>query len=140
MKFLPRVMLVTDRHRTAGRDLAWCVERAVAGGVTLVQLREKDLSEKQYLELLEKMAGNATVLVNNRPEIARRYGTGLHLPASAPSCDDPPRPLGRSAHDQEEIESALLDLPDYIVLGTVFPTVSKPGLCWTPPRVVRISE
>ena len=52
---LPRLMLVTDRRETQGRDLVDVVEAAVAGGVGLVQLRERDLPEPEIADLLRRL-------------------------------------------------------------------------------------
>jgi len=132
MPELSRIMLVTDRARTGGRDLIDQVERAVAGGVALVQVREKDLNDAELIELIERIrdrtAGKAQILVNDRPDIARRTGCGLHLPASHAEAGWKPVALvGCSVHDDEEIEAALSLDPGYLIVGTVFPTLSKPG-------------
>ncbi len=47
--------LVTDREILKGRDLLQAVEEALAGGVTLVQLREKDASSREFYELAVSM-------------------------------------------------------------------------------------
>ena len=52
---LSRLMLVTDRLETRGRDLVDVVEAAVAGGVGLVQVRERDLPEAQVETLLRRL-------------------------------------------------------------------------------------
>lgn len=128
---LPRLMLVTDRHRTLGRDLVRVVGEALAGGVRLVQLREKDLAEKEAAALLERLLAAAppgsVLLVNGRPELARRYGVGLHLPAGVPRPSQLPALWGRAVHGEDEARAALREGPAYILLGNVFPTPSKPG-------------
>ena len=52
---LSRLMLVTDRHETRGRDLADVVAAAVAGGVGLVHVRERDLPEAALEALLRRI-------------------------------------------------------------------------------------
>ena len=76
---LPRLMLVTDRHETQGRDLVDVVEAAVAGGVGLVQLRERDLPEAETAALLRRLIDRlrgtpASLLVNGHPALARAFG------------------------------------------------------------------
>lgn len=129
---LARVMLVTDRARAGGGDLVEQVGRAVDGGVGLVQVREKDLADDELVRLVEKIrvrvGDAAVVLVNGRAEVARRTGCGLHLPAAQVGVERGGIPVvGRSAHDVAEVERAVGEGCDYIVLGTVYPTPSKPG-------------
>jgi len=130
---LSRLMLVTDRLETHGRDLADVVEAAVAGGVGLVQVRERDLPEAEVEALLrrilERLRGTpARLLVNGHPALAQAFGIGLHLPAAAP-LPPPPRPFlcGRAVHDEEEARRALAEAASYVVVGPVFPIGSKPG-------------
>ena len=47
--------LVTDRPLSGGRDMAWIVREAAAGGVTMVQLREKDCSTKEFIALAKEL-------------------------------------------------------------------------------------
>jgi thiamine-phosphate pyrophosphorylase len=130
-------MLVTDRLETRGRDLVDVVEAAVAGGVGLVQVRERDLPEARVeallqrllQRLLERLRGTrAQLLVNGHPALALMLDVGLHLPASAPPLT-PPRPTlyGRAVHDEIEARQALTEAVSYVVVGPVFATGSKPG-------------
>jgi len=131
---LPRLLLVTDRRRTRGRDLVELVGRAAQGGVSWVQLREPDLPDDELRELLARLRDvvpEGTLLsVNTSLRVARTTRVGLHRPARAPN-EGPPdldsAPYGRSVHDDEELCRALADQVDYVIAGTVFPTASKPG-------------
>lgn len=135
---LPRLMLVTDRRRTRGRELAALVAQAVAGGAGIVQLRETDLPDDELRGLLhrirEELPRDVPIVVNGSTRVARTMRAGLHLPARAPfpagpadgSRSDYPL-LGRSAHDPSEAAEALRDDPSYLIVGPVFPTESKPG-------------
>ena len=132
---LPRLMLVTDRQRTRGRDLATVVAAAVQGGVGIVQIRENDLHDEALTALVRRIgqaAAGATIVVNERTDVALDSGAGLHLPAAASLPRDrsgQPRvpSFGRSAHDEQEARRAADEGASYIVLGTIFPTPSKPG-------------
>ena len=131
---LPRLMLVTDRQRTRGRDLVDLVARAVRGGVGIVQLREPDLPDDELRELLqrirERVPPSTTIVVNTSLRVARTARVGLHLPARAAALGDVDlggAPFGRSVHDDEELRCALADAADYLVAGTIFTTESKPG-------------
>jgi thiamine-phosphate diphosphorylase len=129
-------MLVTNRQIVRGHDLRPAVARAVEGGVGLVHVRERDLDDVALGALIDKLRAvlprATTLVVNGRPALARALGIGLHLPAAAPACtagSEPaaPRPLGRSAHDEAEAVRARDEDVDYLLLGTIYPTRSKPG-------------
>ena len=130
---LPRLMLVTDRLETRGRDLVDVVAAAVAGGVGLVQVRERDLPEAGVEALLrrilERLRGTrAQIVVNGHPALALLLDVGLHLPASAPPPTSPrPTLYGRAVHDEAEARRALTEAASYVVVGPVFSTGSKPG-------------
>jgi len=132
---LPRLMLVTDRRRTRRRALVPLVAKAVEGGVGFVQLRERDLPDDELRplvrELRDALGGAATIVVNTAYRVARTDDLGLHLPASAPlpwsGGGGRPALFGRSAHDPEEAALAVSENADYLVLGTIYPSESKPG-------------
>ncbi len=131
---LSKLMLVTDRHRTRGRDLVRVVREAVRGGVRLVQVREPDLRDDELHDLARRLRdacpAEISLVVNGSPRVARALGVGLHLPAAAPARGDVDlagQPYGRSIHDEGEMRTALRDGADYLVLGTVFSSESKPG-------------
>ena len=131
---LPRLMLVTDRRRTRGRNLVDLLTRAVRGGVGIVQVREPDLPDDELRELLQRIRARVppatTIVVNTSIRVARTAHVGLHLPARAAALGDVDlggAPFGRSVHDDDELRCALEDAPDYVVAGTIFATESKPG-------------
>jgi len=130
----PRLLLVTDRQRTRGRDLVEVVGRAAHGGVGWVQLREPDLPDDELRELVARLRAvvpEGTLLsVNTSLRVARTAGTGLHRPAGVAIERRPDlasAPYGRSVHDDDELGDALAEQVDYVIAGTVFPTESKPG-------------
>ena len=105
----------------------------------MVQLREKDLPPKELLALANKLRditmGKAKLLVNGNLEVALKAGAdGIHLPQDTIPVTEVRRSapdhfiIGKSAHDQESAISAAKDGVDYIVLGTIFQTDSKPGV------------
>jgi len=130
---VPRLMLVTDRRAMGRRqDLVRIARAAVAGGVDAIQVREKDLCDDELTCLAERIqqvvGGRAAVLVNGSPEVAMSVGVGLHLPGDSLTPADRTWPLwGRSVHSPEEARRRADESPDYVLVGPVYPTDSKPG-------------
>jgi thiamine-phosphate pyrophosphorylase len=125
-------MLVTDRSATGGRDLVDVIEAAVSGGVGLVQVRERDLTEVEVEALLERLrdrlrSTSARLVVNGYPALAHALGIGLHLPAASRTPAPYPDFTGRSVHDEDEARRARDEGVSYVVAGPIFPTGSKPG-------------
>ncbi|MDV3129440.1 thiamine phosphate synthase [Mycobacterium sp. 21AC1] len=139
--------LCTDARRKRG-DLAEFADAALAGGVDLIQLRDKGsageqqfgpLEARQELEALEVLADaarrhDALLAVNDRADIAFAAGADvLHL-----GQDDLPlevargiigaRPvIGRSTHDAAQVSAAVEEAVDYFCVGPCWPTPTKPG-------------
>lgn len=130
---IPRLMLVTDRHR-AQMPLPILASRAAAGGVDAIQIREKDLSDDEYERLLDSVIEAASpqvrVVVNSRPEIAARCGADIHFSENmSPVIDgvaDDARLTSRSMHSRIRVEPG--PAVDYLLAGHLFPTSSKLGL------------
>ena len=131
---VPRLMLVTDRHRSA-RPLPDLVAAAVAGGVDAVQLRESDLPPAELLNLANRLrevvAGRAALLVNGDARLAADLGLGLHLPERGLATAEARRLLGadrlllgRSVHSPAAAAAAAG--ADYLLAGHVFATAAKP--------------
>lgn len=130
------LMLITDRKRTPG-GLETLVRRAVAGGVDIVQIREKDLGAHALLDLARAViaaAGAVPVLINDRLDVALAAGArGVHLGGASIPVDRAraiaPRGflIGYSAHTVAEALDAERHGADYVTLSPVFPTASKPG-------------
>ena len=140
--------LVTDRRRLtsdrldrpADSDRDSLAERcawAIAAGVDVIQVRERDLEAAALCHLVQRIVraacGSATkVVVNDRLDVALAAGAdGVHLPARglpvAAVRGTVPRGflVGRSVHDARELADAAG--ADYVIAGTVWPTPSKPG-------------
>ena len=142
-----RLYLCTDARRERG-DLAEFADAALAGGVDVIQLRDKgSAGEKQFgpleargeLAALEVLADaarrhGALFAVNDRADIARAAGADiLHLgqddlPLSVARDVIGPEPLiGRSTHDAEQAGAAAGEAVDYFCVGPCWPTPTKPG-------------
>ncbi|MFF7589699.1 thiamine phosphate synthase [Kitasatospora purpeofusca] len=134
-----RLYLCTDARREQG-DLAEFLDAALAGGVDIVQLRDKGLEAKQELAALEVFADacrrhGKLLAVNDRADVAHAAGPDvLHL-----GQDDLPVPaarailgedvlIGRSCHAESEVDAAAVEPGvDYFCTGPVWPTPTKPG-------------
>jgi thiamine-phosphate pyrophosphorylase len=139
------IYLVTDTAiaAAAGHPVLSVVREAVAGGVTVVQLREKHASAREFLDLVcsvsDEVGESVTVLVNDRVDVylaARRLGArvgGVHLgqsdlpPALARELIGPDAVLGLSASTHEQLLEAENDpgAIDYVGIGALHATTTK---------------
>ena len=143
----PCLCLVTDRHVGDESALVERVARAVAGGVNLVQLREKDLHGAQLLDLARRLrqaiGDRALLVINERVDVAAALpADGAQLGEDAvpvPSARrilGPERLIGRSVHSVEGAEQAVQEGADFLVVGTMFPSRSHPGEVPAGPQLV----
>lgn len=129
--------LVTDRSLSLGRSLESVVAQAVEGGVTMVQLREKDCSTLEFYEqaiLLKKCLHpyNIPLIINDRLDIALACDAeGLHIGQSDMPYDIARKLLGRDKIIglsveciQDAVNANELDV-DYIGISPVFGTPTK---------------
>ena len=133
---LPRRMGVTDAAGLGIEVQLAALERALAAGLRLVQLRDDGLAAEDRrrlaLSVIDRCRGHgALMVVNGDAELARAVGAdGLHLP-SAELAGAASRPdfewVGASCHDRAELEQAARLGLDYALLGHVAPTPSHPG-------------
>lgn len=132
-----RLYAVTDRAWLNGRDLAAQVEEAILGGVTMVQLREKDLSPAEFLAEAQRVRQvcarhRVPFLINDNVEIALACGAqGVHIGQKDMDARQArkllgTRILGVSARTVEEALAAQAAGADYLGVGAVFPTSTKP--------------
>jgi thiamine-phosphate pyrophosphorylase len=133
-----RLYLVTDRDLGRGRPLVDVVQMAVLGGVTAVQVREKELTSRAFVAeasvILQVLSGTGVPLfINDRVDVALAIGAdGVHvgqddLPAAdARRLIGPDMLLGVSVATGEEARSALADGADYVSVSPVFLTPTKP--------------
>jgi len=129
-------VLITDRAACRG-GLVDAVRLALAGGVTTVMLREKDLGHEDLVSLGRPIAdacraAGALFLVNHDVRAAAELrADGVHLGfrsvdvAAARAMARETALVGRSTHDADEIDRAVLDGADYVTFGPVFDVPSK---------------
>ena len=125
--------------RPGGRALAEVLEPALAGGVDLFQLREKDASEDDLLaaaEIARELctAAGALFILNDRPELVVQAGAdGAHVGQDdmtvqrARELAGPHALIGRSTHTPPQVDDALAMGADYLGVGPVHATPTKPG-------------
>jgi thiamine-phosphate diphosphorylase len=129
----PRLYLVTDPDLIGDRDLVHVVLEAVAAGVTLVQLRDKDASDRDLLDAGRALKAalaphRVPLLLNDRVELACALGVGVHVGQSDTSPSEARAVLGHDALIGLSIE--FLDDPidraaDYVAASPVFSTATK---------------
>lgn len=129
--------LVTDRALAGERDFEDLVGRAIRGGCTLVQLREKEASSGEFYERalrLKKVTDyfHVPLIIDDRIDIMLAVdAAGVHLgqsdlPAEAArQIIGPDKILGVSARTVENAEKAESDGADYLGVGAVYPTTTK---------------
>jgi thiamine-phosphate pyrophosphorylase len=132
-----RLLVVTDRHQTNGRPLVPLLQRVLAVGVSMIQLRERDLSARELVTLAREVqavtaSARSQLLINDRIDVALALeGVGVHLRSNslpvpvARQLLGAQRLLGISVHAVEEAVRAESQGADYIVLGPIYETPSK---------------
>ena len=133
----PVFCYITDRGQLGERSLPSVLRRVIASGADFVQIRVKDLPDRQLFDLVTHAVALARatackILVNGRSDIALTAGAhGVHLPSHALRVRDlrPFLPggflVGVSAHSIREARQAQFEGADYVLLGPIFPTPSK---------------
>jgi thiamine-phosphate pyrophosphorylase len=132
-----RLYLATDSELTAERDLCDLVARAITAGVTCVQLRDKVASGQQlYLSACRLHAVTqrlgVPLIINDRVDIMLAAGAeGVHvgatdLPLARVRALAAGRLVGYSVTAAADVEVARRDGADYVGIGPVFPTSTKP--------------
>lgn len=136
--------LVTDRSLSLGRSLVEIVQSAAQGGVTMVQLREKEITSREFVELGRAVHSvlqpfGIPLIINDRADIAMIIGAqGLHIGQSDILYQDARALMGAEAIiglSVENTEQALQCVDwglDYIAVSPVFGTPTK---CDTAPEL-----
>lgn len=120
----------------AGRRPGDVAGAYLSGGVRLLQVRAKHLPGGAFLQLVDEIAAaardvGATVVVNDRVDVARTAGLGVHLGqddlpvAAARAVLGPDAVVGLSTHTSAQLTEALGQPITYVAYGPVFATVTK---------------
>jgi thiamine-phosphate pyrophosphorylase len=133
---LPRVYALTD-VRLSGLSHADQVELLSAGGATLIQLREKEMSPREFYEQAKAAVDVAVrrgvqLIINDRVDVALAVGAhGVHLgqddmpPEAARKLLGPKAVIGYSTHNIEQAIAATKLPIDYLAIGPIFTTTTK---------------
>lgn len=122
----------------AGRKALTVLDQVLAAGVKIVQLREKDLADRDLYELAQEFrrrteAAGSLLLIDDRVDIALAAGAdGVHLgqadlPVAAARRIAPDLIAGASSHGLEEALAAQEAGAGYVNIGPIFPTATKPA-------------
>ena len=142
-----KLYLVTDSDILKNRNFYDCIEQAILGGVTTVQLREKEASGKLFLEKAIKLREitkkhNVNFIINDRVDIALiSQADGVHVGQSDIDAKyvrkliGNDKILGVSVSNEKEANKAKEDGADYIGVGAMFLTSTK-----TDAKIVSIDE
>lgn len=129
--------LCTDRKLMTCESIERSVELAIAGGCSVVQLREKDCTSREFYELALRVKAitaphGVPLVINDRIDICLAADAdGVHLGQSDLPCREARRILGSSkiigvsAALASEAKQAQLDGADYLGVGAVFQTSTK---------------
>ena len=129
--------LVTDREMIGRRSFSETVMAAVRGGVNIVQLREKNCSTREYIELagaLKSLLSDSRVplIINDRVDVAVASGAdGVHIGQSdmpytiARKMMGPGAIIGLTVESEEQAQKAEQLDADYLGVSTIFPTPTK---------------
>jgi thiamine-phosphate pyrophosphorylase len=138
-----RLYLVTDRDMLGGRSLPDVVRLAVKGGVTIVQLREKACSTREYVDLAREIkriltSHHVPLIINDRLDVALAAGAdGVHIGqsdmpyAEARRIMGPEAIIGLTVESEEQARLAESLDADYLGVSTIFPTPTKTDTVYT---------
>ncbi len=128
---------VTDRTWLGGASLSWAVKEALTGGITLLQLREKNLTDREMLQEAQELLPlchrhGVPLIINDRVQVALDAGAdGVHLgqedmsPREARAILGPDAIIGVSARTVGSAQRAEQEGADYLGVGAVFSTSTK---------------
>lgn len=132
-----KLYLVTDSSYHTEKSFLYTVEQAAAGGVSMIQLREKDKTAREYMNLAEKVkkitdAYNIPLLIDDRVDVAFAVkASGVHvgkmdIPVrEARKMLGPDKIIGATAKTVEQALEAERQGADYLGVGAIYPTPTK---------------
>ncbi len=132
---LPVEYAISDVAALGEAEFLLRLERRLAAGLRLVQLREKAMPQDEFFRLAQVVAARcqaygAILMINGDADLAVRLGAGLHLNSSQlMQCRQRPdfEWVGASCHDPAELQRAAELELDFVLLSPILPTASHPG-------------
>ncbi|HLW76649.1 MAG TPA: thiamine phosphate synthase [Bryobacteraceae bacterium] len=133
-RFYPILNIETLERR--GADAVSAARQMLDAGVSILQFRAKGWFTNQTFDELERISdlcrrAGATLVVNDRADIAKMIGAGLHLgqhdlrPREARAMVGRAALIGFSTHNESQIRQAMEEPADYVAFGPIFGTGSK---------------
>lgn len=136
-KFNPFLYFITDSTGFEEEEFLKRVQLAIEGGATLVQLREKEKTTREYIEISQKVHKitqkyNIPLIIDDRLDVALATGAeGVHLGQSDMPVAAARKILGQSmiigatAKTVEQAQRAYKEGADYLGVGAIYPTTTK---------------
>ena len=137
MKFDSSMYFITDSTNYSEEEFLYRVEQALMGGITLLQLREKDKSTREYMDLAEKVHTltkkyNVPLIIDDRVDVALAIDAeGVHvgqsdMPVSiARKLMGEDKIVGATTKTVEQAVEAYAQGADYLGVGAIYPTTTK---------------
>ena len=136
-KFDTSLYFITDSSNYTEQEFLNRVEKALQGGVTLMQLREKDKTTREYIELAQKVHNitqkyNVPLIIDDRVDVALAVNAeGVHVGQSdmpvniARKLMGEDKVVGATTKTVEQAKEAYEQGADYLGVGAIYPTITK---------------
>ena len=136
-KFDPSLYFITDSSGFEESEFLYRVEQALQGGVTLLQLREKGKTTREYIELAQKVhtiakGYNVPLIIDDRVDVALAIDAeGVHVGQSdmpvilARKLMGEQKIVGATTKTVEQAKEAFEQGADYLGVGAIYPTTTK---------------
>ena len=144
-----KLYFITDSTNYNEEDFLFRVEEALKGGATLLQLREKEKSTREYIELAQKVHNitkkyDVPLIIDDRVDVALAINAeGVHvgqsdMPVSiARKLMDEDKIVGATAKTVQQAREAFKQGADYLGVGAIFPTTTKVKTVLTSTQTLR---
>ena len=149
MEFNTELYFITDSTLYGEDEFLQRVEAALLGGVTLLQLREKNKSTKDYMELATKVHGltkkyNVPLIIDDRVDVMLAVDAeGVHVGKEDMPVEmvrkliGPDKIIGATAKTVEAAKKAFENGADYLGVGAIYPTTTKVKTVLTPVKTLK---